>query len=49
MIESAIVPVTEIETVKPLDREIKEVHELLDKLHNQKQWFRPKNQPYVSG
>ena len=27
----------------------REVRELLGKLHNQKQWYRPKNKIYVSG
>jgi len=25
------------------------IQELLGRLHNQKQWYRPKNSPYVSG
>ena len=28
---------------------IREVYELLGSLHNQKNWFRPKSQVYISG
>ena len=28
---------------------IREVHELLGSLHNQKNWFRPKSPVYISG
>lgn len=26
-----------------------EIRELLGRIHNQKNWYRPKNKPYVSG
>lgn len=41
-IESTIKPESELESVKRLDQEIKEINSLLGKLHNQKLWNRLK-------
>lgn len=46
-VESTIIPENELESVKIIDQEIKNIHNLLGKLHNQKIWYRPKN--YVGG
>ena len=48
IIESTIKPETELDSVKRLDREMKEINSILGKLHNQKLWYRPKDK-YVSG
>ena len=48
-IESTIVPESELESVREIDREINEIRNLLGRLHNQKVWYRPKNGIYVGG
>ena len=48
-IESTIIPEHKLESVKTIDDEIKNIHNLLGKLHNQKVWYRPKNKIYVGG
>lgn len=48
VIESTIKPESELDSVKRLDNEMKEINTLLGKLHNQKLWYRPKDS-YVSG
>lgn len=47
-IESTIVPETELESVRYIDYKISNVRELLGNLHNQKNWYRPKDL-YISG
>ena len=47
--QSTIKPESELESVKRIDSEIKEINSLLGKLHNQKLWHRPKNTTYISG
>ena len=32
-----------------IDVEVKHIQELLGKIHNQKEWWRPKNKVYISG
>ena len=32
-----------------IDVEVKHIRELLGKIHNQKEWWRPKNKVYISG
>ena len=32
-----------------IDIEVKHIQELLGKIHNQKEWWRPKNKVYISG
>jgi len=32
-----------------IDVEVKYIQELLGKIHNQKEWWRPKNKVYISG
>jgi hypothetical protein len=34
---------------KKIDVEAKHIQELLGKIHNQKEWWRPKNKVYISG
>ena len=48
VIESTIKPESELDSVKRLDNEMKEINTLLGKLHNQKLWYKPKDS-YVSG
>jgi hypothetical protein len=40
-------------TIKDADpiktNRIREIQQLLGRLHNQKKWFRPKDGPYISG
>ena len=47
-IQSTIKPVWEIESVREIDAELKEIHQLLGRLHNQKNWYRPKEN-YIGG
>lgn len=47
-IESTIKPAWELESVREIDAELKEIHQLLGRLHNQKNWYRPKEN-YVGG
>jgi hypothetical protein len=49
IVESTIKPEAELESVKRIDAEMKEINNLLGKLHNQKRWFRPIDKVYVSG
>jgi hypothetical protein len=46
--QSTIKPVHKIDSVKEIDSATKEINNLLGKLHNQKNWYRPK-EDYVSG
>ena len=48
-IESTIKPVWELESVREIDAELKEIHQLLGRLYNQKNFYRPKNTIYVGG
>ena len=32
-----------------IDIEVKHIQELMGKIHNQKEWWRPKNKVYISG
>ena len=48
-IESTIKPVWELESVREIDAELKEIHQLLGRLYNQKNFYRPKNKIYVGG
>ena len=48
-VESTIVPESELESVREIDREVNEIRNLLGRLHNQKVWYRPKNKIYVGG
>ena len=47
-IQSTIKPVWELDSVREIDAELKEIHQLLGRLHNQKNWYRPKEN-YISG
>ena len=46
--QSTIKPVHKIDSVRDIDAELVEINNLLGKLHNQKNWYRPK-EDYVSG
>ena len=48
-IESTIKPVWELDSVREIDAELKEIHQLLGRLHNQKNFYRPKDKIYVGG
>lgn len=48
-IQSTIKPVWELESVREIDAELKEIHQLLGRLYNQKNFYRPKNTIYVGG
>lgn len=47
-IQSTIKPVEELESVERIDSKMKKIHDLLGRIHNQKNWYRPRGQ-YVSG
>ena len=47
-IQSTIKPEWELDSVREIDREVKEIYKLLGRLHNQKEWYRPKDN-YVGG
>lgn len=47
--ESTIKPEWELESVKEIDAYLKEIHQLLGRIHNQKNFYRPKNKIYVGG
>ena len=53
VIESTIKPESELESVKRIDLEVKKIRDLLGRLHNQKNWYRPNKDnnglPYISG
>lgn len=49
VIESTIQPPENIQSVKEYDAEIREIRDLLGRIHNQKIWYRPKDDVYVSG
>lgn len=40
---------TQLDAKKDNTQEVKEIREVLGKIHNQKNWYRPKKGPYVSG
>lgn len=42
-------PKTEGSAVAQLDQSVRQIHELLGSLHNQKVFYRPSNVAYVSG
>ena len=48
-VESTVKAESELESVKFIDNEIKNIYDLLGRIHNQKVWYRPKNETYVSG
>ena len=47
--ESTIQDPNTLDSVKEIDAEIKEINELLGRLHNQKKWFGAQGEIYVSG
>ena len=47
--ESTIQDPNTLDSVKEIDAEIKEINELLGRLHNQKKWFGAPSEIYVSG
>jgi len=36
-------------SINRIDQEIANIYDLLGRLHNQKEWYRPKDEVYVSG
>jgi hypothetical protein len=48
-VESTIKPEHEIASVREIDQQIREIHNLLGRIHNQKIWYRPKDRTYISG
>lgn len=48
-VESTIIPEEKLDSVKEIDAEVREVRDLLGRLHHQKVWYRPKSETYVSG
>lgn len=36
-------------SINRIDYEINNIHNLLGRLHNQKEWYRPKDEVYISG
>lgn len=49
VIDSTIVPPDQIKSLKEYDENIKCINTLLGRLHEQKNWYRPKDKVYVSG
>jgi K+/H+ antiporter YhaU regulatory subunit KhtT len=49
LIQSTNKPEWEIDSVKQIDEEVKEVNQLLGRLYHQKNFYRPKNEIYVGG
>lgn len=47
-VQSTIKPESELASVQEIDREVREIHTLLGRLHNQKEWYRPKDN-YIGG
>ena len=47
--QSTVKPAHKIDSVKTIDLELREINNLLGKLHQQKNWYRPKNDIYVGG
>ena len=48
-VESTIQDASQLDSVKEIDAEIKEINELLGRIHNQKNWYRTPDEIYVSG
>ena len=48
-VESTIQDASQLDSVKKIDAEIKEINELLAKFHQQKNWYRSPDEIYVSG
>ena len=48
-VQSSIKPEHEIKSVGVVDEAISEVNNLLGRLHEQKEWFRPQGQLYIGG
>ena len=48
-VQSSIKPEHEIKSVGVVDAAISEVNNLLGRLHEQKEWFRPQGQLYIGG
>lgn len=48
LVESTIKPACDISSVAEIDEKIKQINDLLGRLHNQKRWFRP-NGTYIGG
>ena len=48
LIESTIKAKEEIKGVELADQELHEISDLLGRLHDQKIWYRPKNEIYIS-
>lgn len=48
LVQSTIKPEHEISSVAEIDEKIKQINDLLGRLHNQKIWYRPKG-TYVGG
>lgn len=49
VVQSTIKPEWEIDSVKEIDAELKEIHQLLGRIYNQKNFYRPKTEFYISG
>ena len=41
--------VEEDEVDEEIDQSVRQIHDLLGRLHNQKVFYRPKSQPYIGG
>ena len=48
-IQSTIKPECKLDSVREIDEELQEINNLLGRLHNQKNFYRPKNQIYIGG
>lgn len=48
-IQSTIIPEGSLEPVREIDSDIRMINDLLGRIHNQKNWYRPQNKIYISG
>lgn len=48
-IQSTIIPVDQLSSVTEIDGKIKQITDLLGRIHNQKNWYRPTKTTYISG
>jgi len=48
-VESTVIPEDELPIIKEIDAQITNIRDLLGRIHNQKNWYRPKTEVYISG
>ena len=48
-LESTIIPQEQINSIQDIDDEVRNITDLLGRLHHQKNWYRPRSETYISG